>query len=211
MNLFGTKKRGLITLVAIAVLLLVYMRSEITPYVDKMADDNAVERLADINPEEIFAVDQGKRGEKLLEKAFQFAVGEVVHVYNEKMDGAEYAAPRKPQEKVYEDVQEVETIEENIDEEVKEQVVRYEFRNEALLQEHFEKHGAEFPYDNELDYLIGANLVVDNKNALHKFEKEDGDDVYYLEKTNEFVIVSKDGYIRTYFKPSKGKQYFNRQ
>ena len=38
MNLFGTKKRGLITLVAIAVLLLVYMRSEITPYVDKMAD-----------------------------------------------------------------------------------------------------------------------------------------------------------------------------
>ena len=46
---------------------------------------------------------------------------------------------------------------------------------------------------------------------IHKLEAEDGDDVYYLEETNEFVIVSTDGYIRTYFKPSKGIDYYNRQ
>ena len=47
--------------------------------------------------------------------------------------------------------------------------------------------------------------------GLHKTEKEDGDDVYYIEDTNEFVIVSKDGYLRTYFKPDKGKAYYDRQ
>ena len=47
--------------------------------------------------------------------------------------------------------------------------------------------------------------------VLHKIEAEDGDDVYYLESTNEFVIVSTDGYIRTYFKPEDGIEYYNRQ
>ena len=44
-----------------------------------------------------------------------------------------------------------------------------------------------------------------------KYEKEDGDEVYYIEATNEFVILSKDGYIRTYFRPNSGKKYFDRQ
>ena len=41
--------------------------------------------------------------------------------------------------------------------------------------------------------------------------EEDGDYIYYLESTNEFVVVSTDGYIRTYFKPTDGIDYFNRQ
>ena len=31
------------------------------------------------------------------------------------------------------------------------------------------------------EYLAAANAVVNNASALHKTEKEDGDDVYYLE------------------------------
>ena len=42
-------------------------------------------------------------------------------------------------------------------------------------------------------------------------EKEDGDDVYYIQDTNEFVVVSTDGYIRTYFNPDDGIDYYNRQ
>jgi pyocin large subunit-like protein len=61
------------------------------------------------------------------------------------------------------------------------------------------------------EYEKAASEVVENKDALHKTEKEDGDDVYYLEETNEFVIVSTDGYIRTYFNPSNGIDYYNRQ
>ena len=60
-------------------------------------------------------------------------------------------------------------------------------------------------------YLAAANAVVVNPDALHKTEKEDGDDIYYVEATNEFVVVSSDGYIRTYFNPSAGIDYYNRQ
>lgn len=60
-------------------------------------------------------------------------------------------------------------------------------------------------------YEAASISVVENRDALHKTEAEDGDDVYYVESTNEFVIVSTDGYIRTYFKPNDGIAYYNRQ
>ena len=61
------------------------------------------------------------------------------------------------------------------------------------------------------EYEMAASDVVNNPKSLHKTEKEDGDDVYYKEDTNEFVVVSTDGYIRTYFNPDSGKKYFDRQ
>lgn len=85
------------------------------------------------------------------------------------------------------------------------------FRREEQLEEHYEKHGIEMGYASKDDYLAGANAVIANPDALHKLEAEDGDDVYYLEETNEFVIVSTDGYIRTYFWPQDGIAYYNRQ
>lgn len=89
--------------------------------------------------------------------------------------------------------------------------VTYQFRNDKYLAEHFEKHGSDFDYSTKEEYLAGANRVISSDDVLHKLEKEDGDDVYYLEETNEFVIVSTDGYIRTYFKPESGIAYYNRQ
>lgn len=90
-------------------------------------------------------------------------------------------------------------------------VVAYNFRKPEYLQEHFEKHGAQFGYTSAEEYLAGANRVVASPEALHKLEAEDGDDVYYLEATNEIVFVSTRGYLRTYFKPNNGKAYFDSQ
>ncbi|MCC8069992.1 MAG: hypothetical protein LIO71_09630 [Ruminococcus sp.] len=59
------------------------------------------------------------------------------------------------------------------------------------------------------DYEKSANDVINNLNSLHKLEAEDNDDVYYLEDTQEFVVVSTDGYIRTYYYANL--DYFNRQ
>lgn len=87
----------------------------------------------------------------------------------------------------------------------------YEFRKQQYLDEHFAKHGEEFDYGDAQEYLEGANRVINNPNSLYKTEAEDGDHIYYLESTNEFVVVSTDGYIRTYFRPSAGIDYFNRQ
>lgn len=88
---------------------------------------------------------------------------------------------------------------------------KYVFRSRKLLDSHYEKHGYEMGFDSPWDYQRAASRVAENPDSLHKTEKEDGDDVYYLEATNEFVVVSTDGYLRTYFLPDRGKSYFDRQ
>ena len=57
----------------------------------------------------------------------------------------------------------------------------------------------------------GKTTLLKLINGEYELEKEDGDDVYYLEETNEFVVVSTDGFIRTYFCPDSGKKYFDKQ
>ena len=89
--------------------------------------------------------------------------------------------------------------------------VEYTFKSESKLEEHYEKHGKDMGFATAEEYEAAASSVVNNPNSLHKLEAEDGDDVYYLEETNDFVIVSKKGYIRTYFRPDDGKSYYDRQ
>lgn len=87
----------------------------------------------------------------------------------------------------------------------------YTFRSEDQYISHYEKHGIEMGFASAEEYLEAANKVISSPDALYKLEAEDNDHVYYLEETNEFVVVSQDGYIRTYFNPSAGIDYFNRQ
>lgn len=41
--------------------------------------------------------------------------------------------------------------------------------------------------------------------------RSNGDRIFYNQATNEFGVVTKDGVIRTYFKPADGIDYFNNQ
>ena len=71
-------------------------------------------------------------------------------------------------------------------------------------------------YVSREDYEAFASNLVNyckqNKEACEfKYEQEDNDEIYYLESANEIVFVSKDGYIRTYFRPDEGRAYFDRQ
>ena len=86
----------------------------------------------------------------------------------------------------------------------------YSFRYPDRLTSHYEKHGIEMGFASEEEYLEAANALISNPEALHKTEAEDGDDIYYLESTNEFAVVSTDGYIRTYY-ICQGKDYYDRQ
>lgn len=86
---------------------------------------------------------------------------------------------------------------------------KYRFRNQKLLDQHYQKHGKEMGFPSAEAYQKAASDVVENPNALHKHEKEDNDGVYYIKSTGEFVVVSTDGYIRTYYIASL--DYFNRQ
>ncbi len=91
------------------------------------------------------------------------------------------------------------------------ETIRYYFRNQKLLSQHYEKHGIEMGFASEEEYEAAASAVITNPDALHKKEQEDNDQVYYVEETNEFAVLSDDGYIRTYFYPNAGINYYNRQ
>lgn len=87
----------------------------------------------------------------------------------------------------------------------------YGFRNKKLRDSHFDKHGIEMGFETVEDYIEAANRVISNPDALHKLEAEDNDYIYFIEETNEFVVLSQDGYIRTYYIANGGIDYFNRQ
>ena len=87
----------------------------------------------------------------------------------------------------------------------------YGFRNKKLRDSHYEKHGIEMGFETVEDYILAANKVISNPDSLHKLEAEDNDHIYFLEETNEFVVLSQDGYIRTYYIANGGIEYFNRQ
>ena len=105
-----------------------------------------------------------------------------------------------------------EAVTESIPEETTEAAqTEYHFKNRGKLSDHYEKHGIEMGFDSAEAYEKAASDVVNNPSALHKKEAEDGDDVYYVEATNEFVVVSPQGYLRTYFLPNRGIDYYNSQ
>ena len=88
----------------------------------------------------------------------------------------------------------------------------YTFASTSKLNEHYNKHGKDMGFASAEEYEQAASDVINNPDALHKTEAEDGDDVYYLESTNEIVFVSaSSGHIRSYFCPDSGKAYFDRQ
>lgn len=90
-------------------------------------------------------------------------------------------------------------------------LTEYTFRTEELRDSHYEKHGMEMGFDSAEEYIRAANRVISDPDVLHKLEEEDSDHVYFLEETCEFVILSRDGYLRTYYIADGGLEYFNRQ
>ena len=54
------------------------------------------------------------------------------------------------------------------------------FRSKKLLENHYQKHGIEMGFSSAKEYEKAAAAVVSNPDALHKTEKEDGDDIYTI-------------------------------
>jgi pyocin large subunit-like protein len=85
----------------------------------------------------------------------------------------------------------------------------YSFKNNEELKEHFIKHGRETNCNTPKKYLKTANKIIKNKKTLKRKEKEDGDIVYFNEKTGGIVFLSPKGYIRTFY--LSDIDYFKRQ
>lgn len=89
---------------------------------------------------------------------------------------------------------------------------QYTFRNQKRLDEHFEKHGKEFGKITKEEYLELANELINSTSdrVLHKYSA-DGDYMYFDQDMNYFLVLSEEGYIRTFFIPSAGIKYWERQ
>jgi YD repeat-containing protein len=88
------------------------------------------------------------------------------------------------------------------------------FANSARLRDHFLKHAREFNYETEGEYEKGASDFAEktlNGEVQTKIDLSDGTIRGYDAKTNTFISISKDGTIKTFFKPAEGEKYFRGQ
>jgi pyocin large subunit-like protein len=90
---------------------------------------------------------------------------------------------------------------------------RVGFVDQRRLEEHYEKHGAEFGRITKQDYLHQAQLLRDATVGGPVLEtvRRDGVTTRFDRQTGAFVAFNPDGTIRTFFKPNDGERYYRRQ
>jgi len=85
------------------------------------------------------------------------------------------------------------------------------FVSENLFEKHWDKHQNEYAGLTKNAYLEMAREVLSAKleaRELEEFVREDGSIARYRFSTNDFVVGTKNGEIRTFFKPRNGDEYW---
>ena len=87
------------------------------------------------------------------------------------------------------------------------------FVSDTLLQSHYEKHIKEFDGISVQEYLKRANILADAplSDDVVQLTRSDGSTSKYCYSTNEFVVVTAEGDIRTYFKPENKGAYWDEE
>jgi pyocin large subunit-like protein len=86
------------------------------------------------------------------------------------------------------------------------------FRTEHLLKDHFEKYGHEFGAISRQQYLHLAQQLRDSRAGANILESKRPDGLIRFDrKHGYFGAYDPDGTIRTFFIPSDGIRYFERE
>ena len=87
------------------------------------------------------------------------------------------------------------------------------FASSERLDEHYQKHGAEFGRITKQDYLHQAQLLRDAAigGPILETVRRDGVFTRFDRQTGAFLAVNPNGVIRTFFKPNDGERYYRRQ
>ena len=88
-----------------------------------------------------------------------------------------------------------------------------QFASEQIFQKHYNKHAKEFGKISAQEYLERANVFADTplSDDVVQLVRSDGSISKYFFSTNEFVVVTSDGKIRTYFKPETKEAYWDEE
>ena len=81
-----------------------------------------------------------------------------------------------------------------------------QFRNEKTLHSHYEKHAKEFGDITMAEYLSKAQHLANSPKHLIT-TLPNGEKVFYNQAANEFLKLSSDGFIKTFFRPVDGINY----
>lgn len=89
-------------------------------------------------------------------------------------------------------------------------IIKIEFETPESMQKHYAKHGEEYGDISIESYVSLANELVNvpASDDVEKIVRSDGSTAIYRFSTNDFLVVTKDGSIRTFFKPESGKEYW---
>jgi len=87
------------------------------------------------------------------------------------------------------------------------------FRSRRQLDEHYQKHGAEFGNITENEYLRLAQELRDASagGPILEARRPDGEFSRFDRRHGYFGAYNPDGTIRTFFIPNAGESYFRRQ
>ncbi len=87
------------------------------------------------------------------------------------------------------------------------------FHSRQRLEEHFEKHGAEFGAGSPEQYLKLAQTLRDRPagGAVLEAVRDDGVVTRFDRRSGAFLAFDHDLEIRTFFRPHDGERYFQRQ
>lgn len=87
------------------------------------------------------------------------------------------------------------------------------FRTGALLDQHYEKHGAEFGHISKQDYLRLAQELRDAPpgGPILEARRRDGEFSRFDKRHGYFGAYDPDRTVRTFFIPNDGERYFWRQ
>jgi pyocin large subunit-like protein len=87
------------------------------------------------------------------------------------------------------------------------------FASRQKLVDHYKKHGREFGAVTMEQYLRIAQELRDRPagGAILESVRPDGVVSRYDRETGDFLAFNRDGIIRTYFRPTDGEKYYQRQ
>lgn len=82
----------------------------------------------------------------------------------------------------------------------------------STLDWHNDEHMKSLGFSSKEEYRAHAVSFanrVDRTNNI-SYVRPNGDTVKFNKKTGEFAVISKAGFVKTYFKPKNGIEYYNK-
>lgn len=110
-------------------------------------------------------------------------------------------------------VEDLETIKSRLTSGGNDGKIEVKFETPEKMQKHYDKHIDKYGNISISEYIALANELVNAKDTddIERIVRSDESTAIYRFSTNDFLVITKDGYIRTFFKPDDGEAYWREE